>query len=122
LILKFLNNPINPITTTLQHGSTASLINLLIYIRDSKLNMIDKCAFLVYPYTHKEVYMRTNIVLNDSLIRQGFKLSGAKTKKELVNQALKEFVENRKRLDLMDLAGKIEFARDYNYKALRTGK
>jgi Arc/MetJ family transcription regulator len=84
--------------------------------------MFDKCTSMVYPYTHKEVYMRTNIVLNDSLIKQAFKLSGAKTKKELVNQALKEFVENKKRLDLMDLAGKIEFARDYNYKALRTGK
>ena len=56
--------------------------------------------------------MRTNIVLNDSLIKEAFKLSRAKTKKELVNQALKEFVENRKRLNLMDLGGKIEFAED----------
>ena len=76
----------------------------------------------MYPYTHKEVFMRTNIVLNDSLIEEAFKLSRAKTKKELVNQALKEFVENRKRLDLMDLGGKIEFDEDYNYKALRIGK
>ena len=66
--------------------------------------------------------MRTNIVLNDSLIEEAFKLSRAKTKKELVNQALKEFVENRKRLDLMDLRGKIEFDEGYNYKALRIGK
>ncbi len=66
--------------------------------------------------------MRTNIVLDDRLIRQAFKFSRAKTKKELVNQALKEFVENRKRLNLMDLAGKIEFSGDYNYKALRTGE
>jgi len=50
------------------------------------------------------------------------KLSRVKTKKELVNQALKEFVENRKRLNLMDLSGKIEFAKNYNYKALREGK
>jgi Arc/MetJ family transcription regulator len=76
----------------------------------------------VYPYTHKEVFMRTNIVLNDSLIKEAFKLSRAKTKKELVNQALKEFVENKKRLNLMDLGGKIEFSEDYNYKALRIGK
>ncbi|MBM4307993.1 MAG: type II toxin-antitoxin system VapB family antitoxin [Deltaproteobacteria bacterium] len=63
--------------------------------------------------------MRTNIVLEESLIKEAMRLSRAKTKKELVNQALKEFVENRKRLNLMDLAGKIEFAKDYNYKALR---
>jgi len=66
--------------------------------------------------------MRTNIVLDDSLVKEALKLSRVKTKKELVNQALKEFVENRKRLNLMDLFGKIEFAKNYNYKALREGK
>ncbi len=66
--------------------------------------------------------MRTNIVLDKSLVKEAMKLSRMKTKKELVNQALREFVENRKRLNLMDLAGKIEFAKDYNYKALRMGK
>ena len=66
--------------------------------------------------------MRTNIVLDERLVKKAMKLSRTMTKKELVNQALKEFVENRKRLNLMDLAGKIEFAKDYNYKALRTGK
>ena len=66
--------------------------------------------------------MRTNIVLDDSLVKEALKLSRVKTKKEVVNQALKEFVENRKRLNLMDLFGKIEFAKSYNYKALREGK
>jgi len=66
--------------------------------------------------------MRTNIVLDERLVKKAMKLSRTMTKKELVNQALKEFVENRKRLNLMDLAGKIEFTKDYNYKALRTGK
>ena len=66
--------------------------------------------------------MRTNIVLDDSLLKEALKLGRAKTKKEVVNQALKEFVENRKRLNLMDLFGKIEFGKNYNYKALREGK
>jgi Arc/MetJ family transcription regulator len=66
--------------------------------------------------------MRTNIVLDDSLVKEALKLSRVKTKKEVVNQALREFVENRKRLNLMDLFGKIEFAKNYNYKALREGK
>jgi len=66
--------------------------------------------------------MRTNIVLDESLVKEAMKLSRTKTKKDLVNQVLKEFVENRKRLNLMDLAGKIEFAKDYNYKALRRDK
>ena len=76
----------------------------------------------MYAYTHKEVYMRTNIVLDDSLVKEALKVSRVKTKKELVNQALKEFVENRKRLNLMDLFGKIEFAKNYNHKTLREGK
>jgi Arc/MetJ family transcription regulator len=84
--------------------------------------IIDKQDILVYVYTHKEVYMRTNIVLDDSLVKEALKLGRVKTKKELVNQALKEFVENRKRLNLMDLFGKITFDKNYNYKALREGK
>jgi Arc/MetJ family transcription regulator len=66
--------------------------------------------------------MRTNIVLDNTLVKEALRLSRMKTKKELVNQALREFVENRKRLNLMDLAGKIEFAKNYNYKALREEK
>ena len=66
--------------------------------------------------------MRTNIVLDDRLVKEALRLSRVKTKKEVVNQALKEFVENRKRLNLMDLFGKIEFAKNYNYKALWEGK
>ena len=44
---------------------------------------------------------------------------GNKFKKELIHLALKEFVENRRRLNLLDLEGKIEFAEDYDYKKLR---
>ena len=40
--------------------------------------------------------MRTNIVLDDALVHEALKLSGAKTKKEIISLALKEFVGNRK--------------------------
>lgn len=66
--------------------------------------------------------IRTNIVLDENLVKEGLRLSGAKTKKELVNQALRELVENRKRRNLLDLAGKIEFANGYDYKRAREGK
>ncbi len=66
--------------------------------------------------------MRTNIVLDESLVEGGLRLSGAKTMKELVNQALRELVENRKRRNLLDLEGKIKFADDYDYKKAREGK
>ena len=66
--------------------------------------------------------MRTNIVLDDALVQEALRLSGAKTKKEIISLALKEFVGNRKRRNLLDLAGKIQFRVNYDYKALREGK
>ena len=66
--------------------------------------------------------MRTNIVLDEDLVGEALKVSGVKTKKELVHQALREFVENRKRRDLRELAGKIKFADRYNYKRAREGR
>ncbi|MEA3416843.1 MAG: type II toxin-antitoxin system VapB family antitoxin [Thermodesulfobacteriota bacterium] len=66
--------------------------------------------------------MRTNVVLDDHLVKEAFNHSRAKTKKELINQALKEFVDNRGRRDLLDLEGKIEFAEGYDYKSLREEK
>ena len=63
--------------------------------------------------------MRTNIVLDDKLVEEAMILSGAKTKKELISNALREFVTARKRLNLIDLDGKIEFSETYDYKRLR---
>ena len=63
--------------------------------------------------------MRTNIVIDDELLIEAMKYSKLKTKKNVVNLALKEFVENAKKLSLLDLKGKIEFSSDYDYKKLR---
>ena len=66
--------------------------------------------------------MRTNVMLDDSLVEEALKVSSARTKKEVIHEALKEFVENRKRLNLLDLSGKIKFAEGYDYKALRESR
>jgi Arc/MetJ family transcription regulator len=65
--------------------------------------------------------MRTNIVLEDDLVRKAFKYSRATTKRELIHCALKEYVENHGKRDLSDLKGKISFIHDYDYKKLRQG-
>ncbi len=65
--------------------------------------------------------MRTNIVLDDEIIEKAFRYSKAKTKKELIHEALKEFIDAKQRLNLRDLKGKIEFRTDYDYKRLRKG-
>lgn len=66
--------------------------------------------------------MRTNIVIDENLIKEALKISGLKTKKEVVNLALKEFVENRRRKNLMEIKGKIQFDENYDYKKIREGK
>ncbi|PKN61322.1 MAG: DUF2191 domain-containing protein [Deltaproteobacteria bacterium HGW-Deltaproteobacteria-15] len=63
--------------------------------------------------------MRTNIVLDDELVEKALRCSGLKTKREVVHKALKEFVENRRRLSLLDLEGKIKFAEGYDHRILR---
>lgn len=66
--------------------------------------------------------MRTNIVLDDNLMKAAMEASGLKTKKEVVEKALIEFVERHTRKNLKDLMGKIQFADGYDYKALREGR
>ena len=63
--------------------------------------------------------MRTNIVLDDELVREAFALTGARTKKELVHLALEELVRIRRKKDLVDLAGQIQFRQDFDHKQLR---
>ena len=63
--------------------------------------------------------MRTNIVLDDDLIEEAQALSQIKTKRELIEVALREFVESRKRLDLRELRGVADLHADYDYTATR---
>ena len=69
--------------------------------------------------THYNTPMRTNIVLNDQLVKEAFIYAKVATKRELVECALQEFVENHRRQDLRQLAGRIQFREDYDYKAMR---
>lgn len=63
--------------------------------------------------------MRTNVVLDDNLVRQAMELTGARTKREVIHLALAKLVERKTRLNLLDLAGEIEFPADFDHKALR---
>ena len=49
-------------------------------------------------------------------------VSGIRTKKGVVEQALREFVENRTRKNLAELRGKIRFADGYDYTSHRRSK
>ncbi len=63
--------------------------------------------------------MRTNVVLDDELVEEARKLTGIKTKRELVNEALRVLIATRRRKSLLEIMGKIEFAPGYDYKEHR---
>ncbi len=65
--------------------------------------------------------MRTNIVIDDAIMQAAMEISGIRTKKAVVEQAIREFIANRTRKNLIDLRGKIRFADGYDHKALRKG-
>jgi Arc/MetJ family transcription regulator len=64
-----------------------------------------------------EVTVRTNIELDDRLVEEAMQVSGAKTKKDLVNLALRELIKAKRKRSILDLAGQIDFAEDYDPKA-----
>lgn len=49
--------------------------------------------------------MRTNIELDPNLVKQAMKLGNARTKKDVVHKALREYVEARRDRSILDLAG-----------------
>ena len=63
--------------------------------------------------------MPTNLKLNDRLIEATVRLGKFKTKQEAVNTALGEFVSRRQRLRILELAGKIDFDPEWDYKQMR---
>ncbi|MFZ5875101.1 MAG: type II toxin-antitoxin system VapB family antitoxin [Nitrospirota bacterium] len=55
---------------------------------------------------------RTNIDLDDRLVAEGLKLTRTKTKRELVELALRELVVKKRRKRLLALAGKVGWRGD----------
>ncbi len=66
--------------------------------------------------------MRTNIVIDDELLHEAFSVSDARTKKDLIHEALRVFIRLKKRKDLTELAGTINFYKGYDHKKLRKMK
>ncbi len=64
--------------------------------------------------------MRMNIVIDDQLVADAMKLSGAKTKREVVELALRHLVTSAKQKDILDLVGKDMIATDYDVRAVRS--
>lgn len=63
--------------------------------------------------------MQITLNLDESLLREALQLTNLSTQEELVSLALQELVRSRRKKNLLELAGQIEFAEDFDHKALR---
>jgi len=63
--------------------------------------------------------MATNLKIDPDLLDEAKRVGRFKTKKDAVNQALTEFIQHRRQIDILDWEGKVDFFKDYDHKALR---
>jgi Arc/MetJ family transcription regulator len=64
--------------------------------------------------------MRTNIVIDDELIAEARRLTGAKTKREAVDLALRSLITRHRQLGVLELHGKVDWQGDLD--ASRRGR
>jgi Arc/MetJ family transcription regulator len=53
--------------------------------------------------------MRTTLNIDDAALEAAMKVSEGRTKSEVVNEALRRFVGAKRRRELLDLRGKVEW-------------
>jgi Arc/MetJ family transcription regulator len=56
--------------------------------------------------------MRTNIEIDDEVMREVQRLTGVRTKREAVDLALRELVARHRRLGILDLRGRVHWEGD----------
>lgn len=63
--------------------------------------------------------MTTHVALDEELIEEAHQLGGIRTKKDVIREALVEYVQRRKQMKLLILFGTIELEDGFDYKAQR---
>lgn len=63
--------------------------------------------------------MATNLALDPSLVDDALRVSGYRTKREAVTEALVEYVTRRSQAGLADLFGSLDWDDAYDYKVDR---
>lgn len=63
---------------------------------------------------------RTNIILNDDLVSEAMKLSKAASKKQMIEEAIQNYIAMIKRRQLAGLRGKVEWVG--NLDQMRKGR
>lgn len=64
--------------------------------------------------------MATNLNLDDQLVNEAVALGHHSSKRDAVNEALREYVAYRRRLEALEVFGTVEFDPSFDYKRSRT--
>jgi Arc/MetJ family transcription regulator len=63
--------------------------------------------------------MPKNLAIDDRLLEEALRLGNHRTKRATVNAALKEYVERRRQMAVLELFGQIDYDPAYGYKKQR---
>ena len=69
-------------------------------------------CIIFYIIVYEVIMMRTNININANLMKEAMRMALTKTKKETVEIALNELIENRKRKQILNYRGKLNWTGD----------
>lgn len=79
-----------------------------------------KSAIMCINSSASNFDMRTNIVLDEKLVKAGLAATGIKTRKALIDYALRELLRHQQQLKLLQLQGKIHW--EGNLESSREGR
>jgi hypothetical protein len=68
---------------------------------------------------HAEESVPTKLDISPNLVERARRIGKHKTKEEAVTAALNEYIRSRKQMRIFELAGKIDFDPDFDYKKAR---
>ncbi|MCG8549442.1 MAG: type II toxin-antitoxin system VapB family antitoxin [Desulfobacterales bacterium] len=63
--------------------------------------------------------MATNLAIDDQLIQEALIIGKHRTKKAVVTEALQEYIQRRKQLEIIKMFGSVEYDPGYDYKHQR---
>jgi hypothetical protein len=63
--------------------------------------------------------MNINIPVNEVLVQEALAVGNQETERDVVEVALREYIQRRKQLKILELFGTIDYDPDYDYKQQR---
>jgi len=64
--------------------------------------------------------MATNLAIDQKLLEEALSIGNHRTKKATVEDALREYIDHRRQLEVLELFGKIEIDPAYDYRKQRS--